>query len=1257
MPVYNIKRLIALLIAVMFGHDLFSQVTITQPPGVEVYVIKKEAVTDASSIAGLTNAEKVRSISYMDGFGRPIQSITAAGSPNGKDIVGFSKYDQYGRQPKQYLPFEAATSTGVYNDMSTVATDQVSFYNPANAPAKKIAIDNGPYYAESSFESSPLGRVLITGGVGDGFQLNQHYKTLNYRNNTGSGTGGDNVLQWVLGSSIATSTSSYAANELGVSEVVDENGNTSRVFKDRFGRPILKRQLGNLDTYYVYDNIGNIVFIVPPKAIAKMGVASNYTTAYTPDLVYQFWYDSKNRIIRKKVPGAAEVYMVYDPLDRVVLTQDGNMRNSSPKKWAYVKYDNANRVIIQGIYTNNNSITQMQTDVNNESCYSSTSSIYYEIRQAGTSGYSNQCFPTSNTEERGYNYFDNYDFDYDGADDYSKQDQGLTDEATAVNLTYGLATGSKTKILGSGSPGTWLVNVSFYDKYYHVIQVRSNNQIRTDVTDHTTNVVNFAGQALQARQVKTINDPYGITGTLQITVSTRYEYDDMGRLLKVKQTNPGAAELIAAKYEYNALGQLVDKKLHSTNNGVNYLQSVDMRYNLRGQLLSINNSARNVNANNNDETNDVFGMEILYDKAETGSTEINNTGNFTGMISAVKWSAGQTGSPVNSALRSFKYSYDNLYRLTGTTYQEKGSTAWDQRPGDFDESFTYDQNGNIVTTNRWAKLAGITARTKIDELTYTYKNSDLSNQLDYITDNISANTAGYGYRNFAGAAPNTSYGYDNGNPGNGNLTNDPKKGTTITYNELNKPTVIQISSTKKVEYRYDASGIRISKYVYNNSSTATKRIEYIGGYVIENDVLSYYRMAEGRVRNEGGGYGLSMKMEYFITDQQGNTRVSFEDDGTNTNHAVITQENSYYAFGMQMAGSTMPTNANKKLYNGGSEWQDDIDGLADYYSTFYREYDPVIGRFNGVDPMSESFESWTTYHYSYNNPVNFNDPMGDNPYGGLSGTPMRDRIDALEMLLTGKSFYGDEGSAGGASGGTYRQLKADLLYFGTEEYKRDMYNQEKSKYFWALRNKWKKEGFAEVGYYWFGQDGAGHFNPTVVITQNYDVTDNAGTKIGKLDVKILNNYYKWTYNTSGEKVLSRGIQMLVGYKDISSGYSDFNWIQTLKTNQPFKLGFMSPDGEYIYNDFRDNEPYYNSKNNEQSDYTINRGYATGFEDAPNREINNGFVRWSAILSLMGGNKYADNRMFNIHYGFTMDSAGNVNIITPSAVSDQFHFGR
>jgi len=204
-------------------------------------------------------------------------------------------------------------------------------------------------------------------------------------------------------------------------------------------------------------------------------------------------------------------------------------------------------------------------------------------------------------------------------------------------------------------------------------------------------------------------------------------------------------------------------------------------------------------------------------------------------------------------------------------------------------------------------------------------------------------------------------------------------------------------------------------------------------------------MAEGRVRNEGGGFGLVLKMEYFITDQQGNTRISFED---NNGAATLIQENSYYAFGMQMASGYTPTTTtpNKKLYNAGSEWQDDIDGLADYYSTFFREYDPVIGRFNGVDPMAEVTDNLSIYHYSYNNPINFNDPMGDAAGETLGEQMQREFREWRDAKYGNGSFRdwdfwglgggGDDGMGGnGGGGGTYAELKADLDYHGHEPWR------------------------------------------------------------------------------------------------------------------------------------------------------------------------------------------------------------------------------
>ncbi|PWG77830.1 hypothetical protein DDR33_25435, partial [Pararcticibacter amylolyticus] len=111
-------------------------------------------------------------------------------------------------------------------------------------------------------------------------------------------------------------------------------------------------------------------------------------------------------------------------------------------------------------------------------------------------------------------------------------------------------------------------------------------------------------------------------------------------------------------YEYNELGQVVDKKLHSTNSGSSYLQSVDYRYNIRGQLTSINNSSLTAD-DRNDDTNDVFGMEVLYDQQEAA---IGSSPYYNGMISAVKWKAKdpQGGSPKE---RSYRFEYDNLQRL------------------------------------------------------------------------------------------------------------------------------------------------------------------------------------------------------------------------------------------------------------------------------------------------------------------------------------------------------------------------------------------------------------------------------------------------------------------------------------------------------------------------------------------------------------------------------------------------------------------
>jgi len=77
-------------------------------------------------------------------------------------------------------------------------------------------------------------------------------------------------------------------------------------------------------------------------------------------LCYYYEYDSRERMVVKQLPGADPVYMVYDNRDRLVLTQDGNLRKDKDgimlNKWLFIKYDELNRPVMTGIkvYTGTN---------------------------------------------------------------------------------------------------------------------------------------------------------------------------------------------------------------------------------------------------------------------------------------------------------------------------------------------------------------------------------------------------------------------------------------------------------------------------------------------------------------------------------------------------------------------------------------------------------------------------------------------------------------------------------------------------------------------------------------------------------------------------------------------------------------------------------------------------------------------------------------------------------------------------------------
>ncbi len=222
----------------------------------------------------------------------------------------------------------------------------------------------------------------------------------------------------------------------------------------------------------------------------------------------------------------------------------------------------------------------------------------------------------------------------------------------------------------------------------------------------------------------------------------------------------------------------------------------------------------------------------------------------------------------------------------------------------------------------------------------------------------------------------------------------------------------------------------IRKQVYN-SSTLQTTTDYIDGFVYitqgtGSPLISYFPMPEGRVLNTSSS-GVTLVKEFIVTDQQGNARVSFRDGGSGT--PVVYQENSYYGFGLVLPNSPVGTTAtsNKQLYNGGSEWQNDYSNLPDYYQTYYRNYDAALARWVGVDPMAESAESTSIYHYSGNNPIMYNDPLGNllNPAKMLRPT-QGNATDNVNMQFIGRlnnnlasRFEDDSNNLGANDAGLY----------------------------------------------------------------------------------------------------------------------------------------------------------------------------------------------------------------------------------------------
>ncbi|MFD2904453.1 DUF6443 domain-containing protein [Sphingobacterium anhuiense] len=656
---------------------------LSQPSTGQNYILtkifKKAGVSLATLNAQRTIGEENQSIQYIDGLGRPLQTVQLMASPSYKDIVQHIEYDGFGRESTKYLPYAHNKGNGSYKISGKDSV--VNFYNKnAGVDIAGVVRTDKPF-AVTVFENSPLNRVQEQGAPGADWQplaAEGTGHTIKTTYGTNTATGLDAVKLWTIEANGTKSIVNYGAGKLYRTTVRDENSSniTSRTgsvdeYKDFEDRVVLKRlwetESKSLNTYYVYDDFGDLRYVIPPGVATLNTTASvTVTEATTGDfheLVYAYRYDGRRRLIEKKVPGKGWEWLVYNENDQVVMTQDAVQRSKTPtNEWSYNKYDAFGRIVVTGTYVKNYASQKLaQDDVN-------LNKKYWEERY-GVASYTTASFPVGSPAVLTTNYYDDYSFSGSGT-------AGLGFiGATKSTKTKGLLTGvSVTKDDGTLP----LLTINYYDDYGRVIQSSSENHIKG--TDVVTNTYSFVGELKTSTRIHKDK-----AGTATTTVISN-EYDHVGRLLATKhQIGDVSKAVTLVKNEYNEIGQLKKKNVGGDKDGANFHTGLSYAYNERGWTSSASSKE--------------FSYKLKYNDASAGKQ-------YNGNIAQQEWVHGTTPSNV------FNYSYDALNRLKNGT--STGTVM--------SELLTYDDMGNIKTLTR----DGAT-------ITYAYNNVNKSNRLLSVT--------------------------------------------------------------------------------------------------------------------------------------------------------------------------------------------------------------------------------------------------------------------------------------------------------------------------------------------------------------------------------------------------------------------------------------------------------------------------------------------------------------------------------------------
>ena len=889
-------------------------------------VIRKAGMTDTASVNTLAATDATRTITYYDGLGFPVQTISLGAVAEGyHDLVLHREYDQYMRESRVWLPYAdmEASSAGFRTNAGEATAE---FYSSGTVPGMKP--DNAPY-AVTVYESSPLGRILVQGAPGEVWQPAQIGSQSTRRTTVftyGTCTRGekDDVLIWETTDNGIYSPGKYAPGSLSRLTRHGPDNCMIETYTDLDGRTVMERRwtmaeagYGNeyrpYDTYFIYDGLGRLRHVLPPLLTDAL-TGRTSASENDPDmkaLAYSYRYNGHGDCVWKKLPGAEPVEMLYDSAHRMVLSRDGNQ--SERGVWSFCFYDGLGRPAVSG-----EAALPYPEDIS-DSIFSAT-----YTGTGNTGGYELSISLPQDAVIHRISYYDSYHFisilpetiqDSLKAREWSRQVYTATDRFDRYGS--GRLTGSAVRTLGdeqdrgTDSPQP-MYSAFYYDDKGRTVQTRAMNHIGgwdTEATEYS-----FTGMPLKRIQHHSDTDS-------SFAETSTYSFDNMDRPLTVAHQLDEDEPVTVSDLSYDLLGRVASEK----RNGNPELATA-FSYNIRSWLKT--------------SEGDILSMRFYHEDTREGA--LSNTQRFDGGISALDWSVrgGHAGG--------YNFSYDGFTRLTEAEY-----ISTDPDGENFSTAYSYDANGNILSLTRYG-TEGNPSR-PVEALSMEYD----GNRLSAVTDSGTARNRALRRKTARQSTSQEDFTYD----ANGNLTSDLTAGiAAVSYNLLNLPqsfSIVTEDGSAETRYLYDADGRKL-RVTATGSDGAISVTDYTANVVRTDGKVD-------RILFEGG-YIHNGKYHFFFSDHLGSVRAVACEDGS------VIQSSAYYPFGETFGDSpdTCPSSQPYK-FNGKEDQSFASVPLLDYGA---RLLSTRTGRWTTMDPLAEKYYSISPYAYCGNNPVNLIDPDG-----------------------------------------------------------------------------------------------------------------------------------------------------------------------------------------------------------------------------------------------------------------------------------------